>query len=167
LVYGYLATKNTLTRKLLASSTILAPVPRVRQSRQAQDSATHSENIAANKYDTLGVEGAYLAHGQSMRIAELNQFITLYQNFQRPTFDAGATIQLGALICIEDPQEQPRRLLIGAAAGGLNIQSDQGPIQIITPNAPFGQALMGKRIADEVEWQTSQCKELFSIVAID
>jgi hypothetical protein len=41
----------------------------VAASQQAHDSATHSKNIAANKYDTLAVEAAYLAHGQSMRIA--------------------------------------------------------------------------------------------------
>ena len=34
----------------------------VAASQQARDSATHSENIAANKYDTLAVEAAYLAH---------------------------------------------------------------------------------------------------------
>jgi hypothetical protein len=37
----------------------------VAASQQARDSATHSENIAANRYDTLAVEAAYLAHGQS------------------------------------------------------------------------------------------------------
>ena len=139
----------------------------VAASAQAHDSATHSENIAANRYDTLAVEAAYLAHGQSLRIAELKQSIALYQHFQRPTFNAPATVQLGALVCIEDDQEQQRRLLIGPAAGGLSIDSKQGPIQIITPTAPIGQALMGKRVDDEVDWQFNQRKESFCIVAIE
>jgi transcription elongation GreA/GreB family factor len=139
----------------------------VAASAQAHDSATHSENIAANKYDTLAVEAAYLAHGQSLRIAELKQSIALYQHFQRPTFNAGATIQLGALVCIEDDQEQQRRLLIGPAAGGLSIDSAQGPIQVITPTTPLGQVLMGKRVDDEVDWQINQRKESFSIVDIE
>ncbi|MFT4519050.1 MAG: transcription elongation GreA/GreB family factor [Halioglobus sp.] len=136
-------------------------------SRQARDSATHSENIAANKYDTLAVEAAYLAHGQSMRIAELKQSIALYQHFKRPTFNESATIALGALVCIEDEQEQQRRLLIGPAAGGLSIDSEQGPVLIITPTAPLGQALMGKRVDDEVDWRFNQRKASFSIVAIE
>ena len=41
----------------------------VAASQQAHDSATHSENIAANKYDTLAVEAAYLENGKSLRIA--------------------------------------------------------------------------------------------------
>jgi len=119
---------NAIVEKLeLELSTAVAA------SQQARDSATHSENIAANKYDTLAVEAAYLAHGQSMRIAELKQSIALYQHFQRPTFNARATIQLGALVCIEDDQEQQRRLLIGPAAGGLSVDSEQGPYKSSLP----------------------------------
>ena len=153
---------NAIVEKLqLELSTAVAA------SQQAHDSATHSENIAANKYDTLAVEAAYLAHGQSMRIAELKQAIALYQHFQRPTFNPGATIQLGALVRIEDDQEQQRRLLIGPAAGGLSIDSEQGPVQVITPNAPLGQILMGKHVDYEVDWQINQHKQSFSIVAIE
>ena len=139
----------------------------VAASQQAHDSATHSENIAANKYDTLAVEAAYLAHGQSMRITELKQSIATYQHFQRPTFNARATIQLGALVCVEDDQEQQRRLLVGPAAGGLSIDSEQGPILVITPTSPLGQVLMGKRVDEEVDWKTNQRKESFSIVTIE
>ena len=98
----------------------------VTASEQAHDSATHSENIAANRYDTLAVEAAYLAHGQSMRIADLKQSISLYKQFQRPTFNASSTIQAGALVCIEDNQGQQQRFLIGPAAGGLRIDGEQG-----------------------------------------
>jgi hypothetical protein len=35
--------------------------------RAAHDTATHEENIAENKYDTLGLEAAYLATGQARR----------------------------------------------------------------------------------------------------
>ena len=139
----------------------------VAASQQAHDSATHSENIAANRYDTLAVEAAYLAHGQSTRIAELKQSIALYQHFQRPTFNSHTTIQLGALVCIEDDQGQQRRFLIGPTAGGLSIDSERGSIQVITPNAPLGQALMGKRVDDAVDWQINRRSASFSIVDIE
>ncbi len=35
--------------------------------REAHETATHEENIAENKYDTLGLEAAYLATGQARR----------------------------------------------------------------------------------------------------
>ena len=37
--------------------------------RAAHETATHEENIAENKYDTLGLEAAYLATGQARRAA--------------------------------------------------------------------------------------------------
>jgi len=136
-------------------------------SQQAHDSATHSENIAANRYDTLALEAAYLAHGQSMRITELKQSIALYQHFQRPTFTERSSIQLGALVCIEDDQGLRRRLLLAPAAGGLSVDTEHGPVQIITPTAPLGQALVGKCIDDEVGLRISERQESFRIVAIE
>lgn len=169
--YDYLPNKRILTMHYLVSAIIenlqLELSTAVAASQQAHDSATHSENIAANRYDTLAVEAAYLAHGQSSRIAELKQSIALYQQFQRPTFNAGATIQLGALVCIENDQGRQRRFLIGPTAGGLRIHSKQGPIQVITPGAPLGQALMGKRVDDEVDLQVNRRYESFSIVDIE
>ncbi len=49
----------------------------IKASQQAHSGATHSENTADNKYDTLALEAAYLAHGQSVRIEELQQSINL------------------------------------------------------------------------------------------
>ena len=39
--------------------------------RVAHETATHEENIAENKYDTLGLEAAYLAAGQARRAEAL------------------------------------------------------------------------------------------------
>ncbi|ARN76420.1 hypothetical protein BST96_14075 [Oceanicoccus sagamiensis] len=136
-------------------------------SQQAHASATHSENIADNKYDTLAVEAAYLAHGQSMRIAELQQAIALYQQFKRPQFSAQSSIQLGALVCIEDDQGQQRHLLLGPAAGGLSLNRNGDIISLITPATPLGQALMGQTLDDEVLLQLNQQQQRFTIVSIE
>ena len=39
----------------------------------AHETATHEENIAENKYDTLGLEAAYLATGQVRRAEAVRQ----------------------------------------------------------------------------------------------
>jgi hypothetical protein len=41
--------------------------------RAAHETATHEENIAENKYDTLGLEAAYLATGQARHAEEIRQ----------------------------------------------------------------------------------------------
>ena len=41
--------------------------------RAARDAATHEESVAENKYDTFGLESAYLAEGQAKRVREIEQ----------------------------------------------------------------------------------------------
>ena len=39
-----------------------------RAAQTAYETATHEENVAENKYDTLGLEASYLATGQARRM---------------------------------------------------------------------------------------------------
>lgn len=58
----------------------------LRAAQTAYETATHEENIAENKYDTLGLEAAYLAAGQSRRVEEIRQALSLWQSLVlRPT----------------------------------------------------------------------------------
>jgi hypothetical protein len=45
--------------------------------RAAHKTATHEENIAKNKYDTLGLEAAYLATGQARRAEAIRQAMAI------------------------------------------------------------------------------------------
>ena len=45
----------------------------------ARATATNKENVAENRYDTLGLEAAYLAHGQSERVMQLNATLEALQ----------------------------------------------------------------------------------------
>lgn len=53
--------------------------------RAAHETATHEENIAENKYDTLGLEAAYLAAGQARRAAAIRQAMATWRRFHPPT----------------------------------------------------------------------------------
>ena len=124
------------------------------------------ENIADNKYDTLAVEAAYLAHGQSLRIADLQQSISRYQHFKPPVFDAHSSIQLGAVVSIENELGQHKHLFIGPCSGGLSIEHQGKLIQVITPATPLGQALMGKHADEDATWQHGQQQQEVSILAV-
>jgi hypothetical protein len=54
-----------------------------RAAQTAYETATHEENIAENKYDTLGLEASYLAAGQAKRVEEIRQSLALCQNLMR------------------------------------------------------------------------------------
>ena len=135
-------------------------------SQDAHSSATHSENVADNKYDTLAVEAAYLAHGQSMRISELQETIHLYKHFQRPTFTQQSSIRLGALVDLENNMGQVQRVFIGPAAGGHKIGESPHTIVVVTTSTPLGQAILDKGIDDEIELTINTRLERFIVVDI-
>jgi len=138
----------------------------INASQDAHSSATHSENIADNKYDTLAVEAAYLAHGQSMRISELQETIHLYRNFQRPVFTQQSPVRLGALVELENSAGQVQRVFIGPAAGGLKIGEPPNTITVVTRSTPLGGAIIDKYLDDEIKLNINSRSEIFVIINI-
>ena len=136
-------------------------------SQQAHSSATDSENIADNKYDTLALEAAYLAHGQSVRIEELLASINQYKRFNWPEFNQQSSIAIGALITIEDDSGDAQKLFIGPNAGGLCIAEKSMMIRVITSATPLGRALLGKTVGDEVALHINNTSSHFTVVNIE
>ena len=136
-------------------------------SSDAHSTATHSENVADNKYDTLGLEAAYLAHGQSVRIIELQKSIDTYRRFQPPpTNKQPAQVKLGSVVTIENDDGNAKTLFIGPAAGGLSIGENQDAVQVITCTAPLGKLLLNKYQDDEIELVTQHTSNHFTIMRI-
>ena len=89
-------------------------------SEEAHASATHSENVPENQYDTLALEAAYLAHGQSKRIEELQHSINTYRQFVRAEFTERAEIAVGAIVrLVNIDTDDLMQVFIGPEAGGL------------------------------------------------
>ncbi|MNF16038.1 hypothetical protein D3C80_2188980 [compost metagenome] len=63
---------------------------------------------------------------------------------------------------LEEDNGQQRRLFLGPEAAGLKIGEGADLVTVITPRAPLGQQLLGKKIDDEV----SLGAQLFSIVDV-
>ncbi|WP_434517907.1 GreA/GreB family elongation factor [Pseudomonas sp. NFX1] len=121
-----------------------------RAAQTAYEAATAEENIAENKYDTLGLEASYLATGQARRTAEIRQALQIYQQLLLRDYDPLRGIQVSNLVTLEDEDGQQRRLFLGPEAAGLKIGAGDELVTVITPRSPLGQQLMGKRVDDEV-----------------
>ncbi|UVL05275.1 GreA/GreB family elongation factor [Pseudomonas sp. B21-047] len=121
-----------------------------RAAQTAYEAATAEENIAENKYDTLGLEASYLATGQARRTAEIRQALQIYQQLLLSDYDPLRGIQVSNLVTLEDEDGQQRRLFLGPEAAGLKIGDGDELVTVITPRSPLGQQLMGKRVDDEV-----------------
>jgi hypothetical protein len=73
-----------------------------RAAQTAYETATAEENIAENKYDTLGLEASYLATGQARRTAEIRQALLTYQQLLLRDYDPARGVQIGNLVTLED-----------------------------------------------------------------
>lgn len=132
----------------------------------AHESATHEESIAENQYDTLGLEAAYLAEGQSRRLIECQKDLTAFKEITPRRFSEEDPISIGALIQLQNQQGQSSYFFLGPAAGGLKIQSNQIPIMVITPSAPLAKALLDRHIGDEITLNLERAQQHYEIIAL-
>lgn len=140
--------------------------------RTAHETATHEENIAENKYDTLGLEASYLATGQARRAEAIRQAIGQWQQFRPRAYDAGQGIQLGALVRLghadDDEKQQQLLLFLGPDGGSMKLALEDGQfVQVISGAAPLGRALLGKHEGDELSIQVAASRQQFEVLRVD
>ena len=132
--------------------------------RVAHEAATHEENIAENKYDTLGLEAAYLATGQARRAEAIRQAMTQWRQFRPGAYDARQGIQLGALVCLVDSDDRQQHLFLGPDGGSMKLVSGTQLVQVISSEAPLCRALLGKSEGDEVSMQIASVRQQFEVL---
>lgn len=132
--------------------------------RVAHETATHEENIAENKYDTLGLEAAYLATGQARRAEAIRQVMSSWRQFRPGAYDASKGIHLGALVCLVDAHDRQQLLFLGPAGGSMVLASGDQVVQVISSEAPLGRAMLGKCEGDDVSMQVSSTRQQFEVL---
>ena len=135
--------------------------------RAAHETATHEENIAENKYDTLGLEAAYLATGQARRAEDIRQAIANWRQFRPRPYDSRKGIQLGALVCLVDPADKQQLLFLGPDGGSMKLVNGAQLIQVISSEAPLGRAMLGKYEGDEVWIQVTSIRQQFEVLRVN
>ena len=132
----------------------------------AHETATHQENIAENKYDTLGLEAAYLATGQARRAEAIRQAMANWRQFRLRPYDASQGIQLGALVCLVDSDDKQQQLFLGPAGGSMKLVSGSHLVQVISSESPLGRAMLGKCEGDEVAIQVTPVLQQFEVLRV-
>src|SRR5947209_12395550 len=106
--------------------------------RASHAEATHESSKAENKYDTRGLEAAYLAGGQARQAREILDSIKLYEVMTLKDFAPEEPIDLTALVEL-DTDGARALFFIGPKSGGLEIEEQSREIMLITPQSPLGQ----------------------------
>lgn len=131
--------------------------------QQARDTATHAENVAENRHDTLGLEAAYLAHGQSNRVATCEADLHAFNLLQTTMQATVEIITVGSYIVLADDSGCDQHLFLGPAAGGLKVTCGKIDIVVISPSAPLGRALLGCVLYDEITLNIANEKKHYEI----
>lgn len=123
----------------------------IKAAQQAHEAATHEESAAETKWDTMGLEASYLAEGQSRRVEECQEAITLFNQLVVKPFDEDSPISLGAMVELLNTESVSSMVFLSPTSGGLKINLEAVEIMLVTPQAPLGKSLMGAFYGDEIK----------------
>jgi len=118
---------------------------------EAHCAAVDDQSKAETQYDTLAIEAAYLAEGQSKRVTEYQQAIKAFQALSLIKYDHNKAINLTALVQLSKDVNCNSWFFIGPFAGGFRCTLADRQITVITPQSPMGQAVYGKYQDDDIE----------------
>jgi transcription elongation GreA/GreB family factor len=135
--------KAQLIRQIITSLTASLNILQ-KAARASHEEATHESSRAESKYDTRGLEAAYLAGGQARQAKEILDSIKAYEALVTRDFAPGEPIELTALVEL-DADGTHSAYFIGPRNGGLEIKHRRKEILVITPQSPLGQNLMGRK----------------------
>lgn len=121
-----------------------------RAAKDAREAATHEEAKPENDKDTRALEASYLAGAQAARVRELEGAVKAITGM--PILDlSGKVIQASAVVTTEDEDEERTAFFLAPYGGGVTLTAAGITVQVVTPQSPRGQALLGKREGDVIE----------------
>src|SRR5258706_11967614 len=109
--------KRQLLKRIISALTQSLSVLE-KAARASHEEATHESSRAESKYDTRGLEAAYLAGGQARQTKEILDAIALYEALALKKFAPVDPIELTALVELETDRARSW-FFIGPKSGGL------------------------------------------------
>ncbi|HKP64547.1 MAG TPA: GreA/GreB family elongation factor [Polyangiales bacterium] len=156
--------KPTLVRALV--SLLEQEIARATQAAQrTREGAVHEEARPENDKDTRALEASYLARGQAQRVVDLEQESKLIAFMSVPDFGSNDAIDLGAVVELES-DETTKWYFLAPAAGGRSLVHEGIAIDVITPQAPLGRALIGRMRGDDLELRVAGRMRELTIVDV-
>lgn len=131
----------------------------------AYQAATDSESRAEDQYDTRGLEASYLAGAQAERVATLKRMIAMYKYLPVQSVDTDSPITPGTLVELESAGKRTHYFLVGQG-GGISVQIQGRSIQVITPAAPLGEALLGRRAGETFDLEVRGSLREYRVVSL-
>ncbi|WP_448245577.1 hypothetical protein [Thalassotalea agariperforans] len=137
----------------------------IEAANNAHLAAVDEQSVAETQYDTLAIESAYLAEGQSRRLVELKKTIGQLKSFTFQPVDIEQPIKLGGLIQFED-SPQNKWLLMSPTAGGYKVMIGDNLVTLVTPQSPLGKAILNKYLDDDISYHVGNKMICHTIITL-
>jgi len=120
-------------------------------SRAMHADASDEQSKAEDQYDTRGLETAYLASSQARQATATEEALAAYHALKVAKFTTKTPVALTALIELESRGERMLYFL-GPKGGGIEV----GEILVVTPEAPIGKELVGKKAGERFKFHAQE-----------
>lgn len=114
---------------------------------QARSAATDTESVAETKWDTFGLESSYLAHGQSVRVAECEAELNYFRKLR---FSEADEVSVGSVFRLEREDGWKKIIVLTEICGGGEFCCGDSEVLLVTPQTPLGKSLVGKEEGEEL-----------------
>jgi transcription elongation GreA/GreB family factor len=84
---------------------------------------------------------------------EIEQTIAEFQKMSPAKFEATTPIGIGALVEVKDNKNPSSYYFIGPRGGGVEIDYNGKEIVVLTPQAPLGALLIGKKNGESIKFK--------------
>ncbi len=129
------------------------------------EAATHEETKPENEYDTFALEASYLAGAQAKRVGEIREVLSQFQTLEFKDFLPTDPVLATALVEVAINGKK-NTLLFMPKGGGVNLNLDGKVIQIVTPHSLLGEAILGSKVGDEVEYEVGARVQVCEVLGI-
>ncbi len=133
--------------------------------KASYEAATHEESKPENEYDTRGLEASYLAGAQAKRVSEIREVLSLFQNLEFKDFGETDRVLSTALVNVSIDGKKST-LLIMPKGGGVSLRVEGLAVQIVTPHSLLGEAILGKKVGDEAEYEAGNRLHTCEVLSI-
>ena len=123
---------------------------------QTHKESTSAESKQEGKYDTRGLEASYLADAQAEQVVLLQENIVRLKTLEME--DDPDIVKPGCIVILSSDTSDHQFFLL-PAGGGIELQYEDQPLIVITPESPLGELILGKSITDTLT--TTQLGEVF------
>ena len=123
---------------------------------RTRQEAANAPGKMVSRYDTMGVEAAYLADGIAKRTDQLKQELSIIRFLRIPK--TNGEIRLCSVVGTEDAKtgEFETYMILPTGAGGEEFDYEGTMITVISPNAPLSQSMFGKIKGDKIQVKLPQ-----------